>query len=307
MDAQGSNRSLYYTHSGKYSAPGLLTGLGIAMVAAIVLAFVYAYSIVYIPIVGYVTFILSAGFGALVGVAAAKGLELGKVRSVGVSIVVVLVAAVIGYYVSWAAWLHALLNKADVEVGFVEIITSPGDMWAAIQAINEAGSWTLKGFTPTGGVLWGLWALEAVIILGLGVFVGVAMAASSPFCERCQLWSRESPGVALLDAGPQPDQLRHHLEHNDLAAVEALGAPTDPARFYRLDLYECARCKQLNTVDAWLVSVTVNKEGERSEDTDEVCKGLLLDAQQVQAVRDLGQRVAAPAPAEPAPAEPALG
>jgi hypothetical protein len=297
----GPRPNLYYSHSGSFSPPGFMMALGIAVGAALVLAFVYAYFTVYIPVVGTITFVLSAGFGALVGAIAAKGLELGKVRNVGLSVVVVLVASLLGYYVSWAAWLHALLNKAGFEVGLGELLTSPALMWDFIVAINESGSWTFKDLTPTGGFLWVLWALEAVLILGVAIFLGLALAAKVPFCERCNTWTRGALGVAFLDDQAPAEALRDRLEDKDLAAVEAIGAPTVGDRFYRLDLHECPQCKTLCTLDASLITIAVDKEGNRSEKADDVCKGLLLEPEQAQAVRDLGQRLAETPAAMPAP------
>lgn len=36
--------------------------------------------------------------------------------------------------------------------------------------VNEVGAWKFKSITPTGGVLWALWGVEAAILVGCPLF-----------------------------------------------------------------------------------------------------------------------------------------
>ena len=76
----------YYTHSGRYSPLAAAKALGLGLVVAVPMAFVYSYAIVYIPIVGIITFILTAGFAAVVGFTVGHLLKSGQVRNNAVSI-----------------------------------------------------------------------------------------------------------------------------------------------------------------------------------------------------------------------------
>src|SRR5829696_629955 len=98
--------SAYYRHSGRFSLPRLAIALPIALVAAAVLALAYGYLFAYLPIVGYVSFIIAAGFGL---------------------------------YVSWVVWVHAIAGRADVDIPMMELATSPVALVDLIVQINKHG------------------------------------------------------------------------------------------------------------------------------------------------------------------------
>src|SRR5688572_3905604 len=175
-------RATYYRHSGRFSPPGALIGLAGGLLAGVALAFAYAYSLAYIPIVGIVTFILSAGFGALVGFVTGRLLRVGHVRNNAVTTIVTLTVALVAFYMSWVAWIHAIAGRADADIPLAEIASQPALVWELVQEINKVGAWSLKGFTPTGTFLWILWAIEACLIVVPVFLVTSAMLGGRPYC-----------------------------------------------------------------------------------------------------------------------------
>lgn len=278
-------RSLYYQHSGKYSLPGLALGAAVGLGAGAVLGAVYACILAYIPIVGYVSFVFAGGFGVLLGIAAGKGLRFGRVRSSGAWMLVAGVAAAFAWYVSWAVWLWAIINRGEGEITLGEILFHPGDLWILVRAVNEVGAWSLHSFTPKGAVLWVLWTVEVILIAGGALFVTWGAATGVPFCERCERWCDEQPGVLVVAAGDHLGELRRRLEAKDFAWLATLGSPEGQSRFFRFDLHSCGRCKDTHTLNAHYVELSVDKEGKVSEKATTVADKLLVTAAEAETIR----------------------
>jgi hypothetical protein len=258
------NPDRYYRHSGKFPPAAVLKGLAAGLAASVPLAFVYAYAIVYIPIIGVVSFILTAGFAAIVGLATGALLHAGKVRNQPVAYATALPVGLFALWASWVVWVYALLHRADSDVGLFEIAFSPVGLWKVINLINEKGAWNLKGFTPTGGFLWFLWGLEALLIVGIIVFVA-GMMVDNPFCEACDRWCEEHKSIAVR--GPTTkEHLTEPLEQGNYAILNQLPAP-DAASYTRFDMHQCGQCQATTTLTATGVTVTMKKGKEEQSES----------------------------------------
>lgn len=245
--------SLYYQPSNKMPLGGaLLFVLGGVAVAA-VLALVYIYAIWYIPFV-YINFFLCLGFGLVLGAGLMLLARAGKLRSPkGVAALAVLVGLA-AVYLEWGVYLTLLFNSetigagrdADTSTSFsggllASILTNPAQMWEAIRKINETGTWSLKGATPTGVFLWLIWLLELVLIVG-GAYLLAASQATEPFSETANEWADEETLAhpigyahdavatrAALETG-QFQTLTPHLDSDELSQFARLTlhcAPND--------------------------------------------------------------------------------
>jgi hypothetical protein len=292
---------LYYKPSGQLHPAGLalavLGGLAIAVLAGVA----YGYLVVYIPLAGWVTFLLSAGLGAAIGAGTSQLLKIGKVRNPSLSMAVVVSVTLVGYYVSWGAWLKALLGRGDIDVPLFQLLSSPGDMWGAIKTINESGGVNIAGFTPSGGVLWGLWVVELLIIFGAAIMLSMAAGLNRPFCERCRRWCDGSV-VALLEPGYDniDAALRSRLEAKDFDALAELGNSESDWQYFRVQLHACPQCEDFNTLSIDHVAVSIDGEGARSEQTRTIVDHLLLSRGDAGIVRELPSRLASAASEVPA-------
>jgi len=266
------NADRYYRHSGRFSPLSVGKAVALGLLASVPMAFIYAYIIVYIPIIGVVTFLLTGGFAAMVGLAVGGALHAGKVRSNVVAVVTALPVALFALWASWVIWVHALLARADADVGLLDLAMSPAGLWEVITLINEKGAWSMKGFTPTGGVLWALWAGEAAIIAGIILVMAVQML-SSPFCEACDRWCEEHKAIAVL--GPtRKDALAPRLEQGDYAVLKELTGATGAA-FTQIDLHQCSQCQTTSALTATSVTVT-QKNGKQEKNEKALLKFLLI-------------------------------
>jgi hypothetical protein len=283
------DQARYYKHSGAFSVPAAIGAFALGAAAGIPLAFVYAYALVYIPVVGYVTFILSFGFGLAVGLVCGSALKKSHTRNHVVALAIGLAATVVAWYASWGAWTYAVLHRSNVNVQLADLFFRPAQLWAIVRVINARGAWSMRDLTPTGAVLWAFWALEAVIILGAGAFFAWAPTAS-PFCERCGEWTQTRVDVARVALAPR-SEVQRLADTEQITRIVDFGKPASDAKdWYRLDVHGCPRCKEFHVLDVQQVDLKVEKKG-TSESTRTVVGNLLVSSTVVQELATINRRL----------------
>jgi hypothetical protein len=277
----------YYRHSGHFSLGGLFLATAGAGLLVAALSAIYTALILYIPLAGFITFLLAIGFGMGVGLVSGRALLLGKVRNGPLSTAVSATMAFLGVYLSWAAWSWLLLNRMNVEADLMAIVPSPSILWSVMTEVNEAGAWSIGGFTPSGAVLWVLWGLEATLICTPAFFVSLGMTAV-PFCERCERWCEAAQDAARI-SHCEADVLRQGVEASPLDFLKRLGAPSvRDTTWIRADLHACPSCDNLTTLSLREVTVSVNEKGERNEVERELIHQLRVSLGDAEGVRALG-------------------
>lgn len=279
----------YYRHSGQFALGNVLIGTVVATVMGSGLAAVYAALVLYIPFAGVITFVLSIGFGVLLGLGIAATLRWAKVRHEGVAFFASAAAAASSFYVSWAVWTYLLLRQSEVEAHLTALAMEPRVLWSVLGEINAVGAWSLSSFTPTGAVLWVLWGAEALLILAPAVLVPLGVLAV-PFCERCDVWCEPTEDVARLAATglDEPGELKSRMDAKDLTALERLGTPgADDERWIRVDLHDCPSCGNLHTMTLKAITVSVDSDGETQHKEIEVVNHLLLSTDEAHRIRAL--------------------
>lgn len=289
--ALASSRPLYYQHSGQFPLSSLIFTLGAGLMGAAVLAAAYSYLILYIPIGGYISFLLTFGLAIALGWLLARAMRWANVRN---KIIVTAMAVVIGLfavYASWVVWLYAMLQRAGVVVSVLDIIAYPAASWELILALNDEGAWSLSNFTPTGIVLWLIWLAEAVIIVG-GTILFARRALADPFCEECSRWTTRTDAVARTATG-DADQLVQSLERHDMGHFETLG-PRDEEQpvWLRADLHTCPTCRKFNTLSVSACAIKVDGKGNTSVEAKEFVRQLIISPEEAQYVRELDTRFA---------------
>jgi hypothetical protein len=280
--------NLYYKPSGKFTLSGVALGFIGGLINGLVLAFLYSYIISYIPFV-YLNFLCTIGYGLLLGFIVGSIMRWGKVRNTFVGAGIALIVALISLYFSWAVWMSVLLGKADVHIGALEFAQQPGLLWDAINEVSEVGAWSIRGLKVSGGPLYFIWGCEAVIILGTTVAAAVAVLTTTPFCEACQSWCHETKELMLVgdaDAGA----LKRRMEAKDFDYLKSLGIKEgDQPDWVRIDLHDCPRCGQTNTLNVLREHLTIDKKGKRGKKSAGVVNNLLLSKSEVFRLRQLSQ------------------
>src|SRR5258706_6562021 len=300
MDNQMVSSSGYYTHSGKFTLRGILFGVFIGAAAAAVPAFVYGFLVQYNPFI-YINALGTFFFAATMGTIAGKFLRNGNVRNNAIAILIGLVVGTVGLYVSWAVWVFALAHRADppVDVGLVALLAKPQALWGLIVKINEAGAWTLAGSTVSGVVLWIIWLIEAIVILGVTAALARSGINEQAFCERCEWWCETTKNVVRTKSA-EANEIRQQLTNHNFQFLEKLGGvDQNPPQWLRIDLYSGGQCHLTNALTARSVRIEV-KKGKASEKATDVMTKYLISQSEHDELRRLGIRLRTTASAPPA-------
>jgi hypothetical protein len=301
--------TLYYKPSNKMPVPGILALLAGGLVAALVLAVVYIYAVWYIPFV-YINFFICLGFGLVLGAVLAVLVRLGKLRSPGAVGALALLVGLVAVYLEWGVYLTLLFNSETTGTGkdadtttsfsaglFADILAHPAAMWLAMLKINETGTWTLKGATPSGVFLAVIWVIEAVIILG-GTYLMAKAQATEPFSETSNEWATEEtlahPIAFAQDAATTRTALEtgqfHHLTPHTSTVAE------DP--FARLKLHSAPNDHNCRYLTLENVTTTIDKKGKATQSTTTVVQHLAISAA---AFEELQRRFGTLPVSQPAP------
>ena len=273
-----------YEHSGAVPLTGILVFLPIAVVGAI-LGVVYDYLIVWIPLI-YINFLVTAGFGALLGGICGRAARAGKIRNTPVTAVLTFVIALVAYYASWAVDPLARFGPADGA-----ILISPIILAQYIEAFFQQGTWTLFGDQSVSGIfLAAVWLVEAAVIFGGATVIAVSMTRNHPFCEMCHRWTTKEDDVRRMSLiGAEPAAIEN-ISAGKIDVLEKLAKALDEeAAYLRVDLASCPDCSQSSYVSVQLVSSSVDKKGNESTATKAVLENLSVDAAETERVSQVGR------------------
>ncbi|MGI4760000.1 MAG: hypothetical protein ACRYF0_04800 [Janthinobacterium lividum] len=277
----------YYKPSNKMPPAGILGLLVGGVVAALVLALVYVYAVWYIPFV-YINFFLCLGFGLGLGAVLAVLVRLGKLRSPGAVGALALLVALVAVYLEWGLFLTLIFNTEVTGTGadadsstsfslslFLDIITHPTAMWLAIQKINETGTWSLKGSTPSGVFLGVIWVVEAAIILG-GTWLIAKAQATEPFSETSNEWATEETLAHPLTFAQDAATTRTALESGQFHHLTPHTSAETDAPFARLKLHSAPNDHNCRYLTLENVTTTLDKKGKPTQSTATVVQHLAI-------------------------------
>ncbi|MFY0601406.1 MAG: hypothetical protein JXR03_17155 [Cyclobacteriaceae bacterium] len=182
----------FYKHSGKSSLPGFLIALGLGIFLAISLGFIYNSLIVLIPLI-YINLFLCLGFGVLLGFSSIALGWIAKVRNTKQSLILSGIIGFIGFYFQWIAYF-VFLDSGELTIQSYQdnfdLFYTPDLFIELILDVNKYGSWEMFGVVFKGFPLWGIWGIEALIIIGIPVLL-INKQAISPFSENLRKWYRK--------------------------------------------------------------------------------------------------------------------
>jgi hypothetical protein len=291
--------SLYYEESGKIPPAGPVIALLFGVLTAIALSFVYAYAVSYIPFI-YLNFLLTAATGAGVGAVVSLGAKLGKIRNNKVVIALGVISALVACYMSWVVTVYLWFDSEA-------FLFNPSDLLTIIQLVGQEGVWSLKGMTPTGAALYGIWGIEAAVIIGASVFGAAAAYASEPFCENCNEWTKVVELTDRLGAPEDFAAFARGLETKDYSVLTNLRntKSSEPVKI-KVDLLDCSSCSKVHYLRLTLTVRAFNDDGKEETTETLIAENLFLDGKTYQELMDWQKKLNETPPTPPVVEETAL-
>lgn len=279
-------------------APGraLIVGPIFGLMLAGILAAAYAYILVYSPIVGYVNVLFVGGFAFGLMMGSQWLATFGKCRSRLFMTLLGGFIGVVALYSSWVIFEYALFNRFsegfDVSLG--TLFLQPQAVWLLLQDINEQGWYSLGSLTPSGTLLWVLWGIEALVIVGAGVLGGSVALEDEIFCEACQLWCPAAADLASCSAlagDTAQGAILERLASGDVSPLESL-TPVSVGHnpHLRLEAKRCGQCQQTTAFNIKLWRFSLNKKGEIETDDTVVAPWYEAPLAEVERLRRLADR-----------------
>ena len=260
---------LPYKHSGKFGLHGPILAAICAVVLGFPLGIAYAYVIRWIPFI-YVHFLATLGYGGVFGIITAILLKQTQVRNNTVAGFTCLLVGLIALYFAWSGYLCSIAKESPW-------FWRPRGIYNAMHILYQEGSWSLRDGGPVSGPLLALvWLIEAAIIIGMSVIVGIGIVTKTPFCEDNQCWLDKKKEIDTLETFTDPDQ-RASLKAGDLAPL-AKAKPKIPGAqdFTRLTLKHSPKCDIFYTICIQDVTLSHDKKGNLKVNAKPVTKDLVL-------------------------------
>ncbi len=279
----------YYQDSEYFTVTGVILSFLLSGLMILALAFGYSYSLLSLPFV-QVNFVLTLLYGALAGLAIGLALRWCRVHHLGMVLLVGFVAGFGAVYSSWVVWFYGHLGMFETTglSGLLDLASAPGRLWHLLRGINETGSWDVWGYKPTGGALWLVWGLEAVLITGLSIFFAFSVACwGDVFCQACGTLCKQEFAAKLRIC--DLEELKQRLEAKDFAFLKGLGAPPSGAiKWLQLDLCQCKKCGNTNTLSTYVTTMTLRLTKELTP----AVLGLLITATECAEIQLIGREAA---------------
>lgn len=234
--------------------------------------------------------------GALAGAGVMLGGWLGKVRSGKARVMVALISGAVMMYFSWVVYLNLLLKDNLPEGAY---LIDPWAVWEVIKLINETGVWEMFGGMLNGFGLTCFWILEAVIMLGTSIVIGLQW--NPPFCDPCNSWTKKILEKPVYQYDPE-DQIEERFKDEGTAVLDRLRiADPQAAHLVEVVVHQCPSCPDCNYLT---LNHTPMKQGENGEieksTTIELVKPTRISSEDVEKVHkmsDLREAMFAAAPA----------
>ncbi|QQR54311.1 hypothetical protein IPG41_03845 [Candidatus Peregrinibacteria bacterium] len=262
-----------YSLSGNTDPNGAVGALAAGLISCLLLGPLYALLVFYVPFI-YILFVFTLAYGILVGKSVGWAALKGNLQNQKIAVLLGFVTGLFAVYVQWVIWLY--LQEGAW-------FFNPMEGMGALQNLALQGVWSLNSWTPTGNSLYGIWALEAAVIVSLSSLMSVYYLRDSIYCEECKQWLDDQKQEESIVSLPN-EELMNRIYSGDLEAFKKLrtykNTQSDyeiPDPYARLTLNQCPQCKNLNVLSLIKCSYYTNAEGELQVAEDTLIDKLLID------------------------------
>ena len=218
------NNPPFYQESKNVDVLKLTTAYGIITLLALVLGYGYSVLISVIPLI-YANFVLTFGFGLLLGLTNKVLVRLSHNRNRKSQIFLAVYSGLVANYFQWTAYV--LYNFNGGYLPFTEYLSnlhwvvSPADLFRVITDINRVGLWSFMGMVFTGWSLTLIWILEAFIIGGIPVVL-LLKSNVFPYSELLNKWYPKYTIANDFESLSMIRKFTGELSNDPINAIESL-------------------------------------------------------------------------------------
>lgn len=265
------NEERYYQPAGDLSPGGIITTLGISLLAAIALGVVYGIVAFYNPFV-YLSFLGALFLGAGLGIVVNKASIWAKVSNKRIVIGISVIVGLAGLYAAWVGWLFAVVE-------YERLIISPLEILNFIQLASITGVYEIFGATPTGLALYAIWGIEALLITGGTVRNVLGDLNTAPLCDDCGEWTEAEAIANNIEPVRNPSGMIKSLEARSMSALTDLGRSIEVhKRRTEVIVYQCNDCKGPRYLSVYDVTITYDSDGDAKIKAKAIVENLIINS-----------------------------
>lgn len=263
-----------YKHSGGIGAMAVPFALLFGGATAVIGGVLYQLLVSWIPFI-YVNLVLTLGFGALLGALTGAGLKRGQLRN---TVMATALCALVGAGAVGATHVVSYentLRKVSAETGEPTSELRQQLTFQQFLTLKAKVGWKLgrhsSGSPLSGGFVYVIWGVEALVILGFTIYVGLSQV-SDPYCEACKAWTTEHklPERANGDVGAiKRDAAAGKLED----IVERKDQGGDLVAY---TVHACPSCSDSSYLTVEKVTLKQKAKGQVERSTDAVLRHAAL-------------------------------
>ncbi len=238
----------------------------------------------WIPFI-YLNFLLTAGIGLVILTGMALVMNLGNCRNRTVGVILGLLTGSLVVVATHYFQYQFRLEDAGASDA-MSFSTYLGER------VHAGWSFSIRrtgGGELTGAFVWVFWGIEALAMVGAGVFGGL-MGGSRPYCERCREWPDEEVGTILV-AAPDPSLEAYIREAGTADDLFNLPMPQNYGRDEESLVYQlsvCPKCKETAFLD---VSLLTTQDAEDEPDTTIFWEHVALEPRHIAEFANLEHRL----------------
>lgn len=262
-------KSAYYRPSGVMTAHGVGLAVLFGATVSLIAGAVYGYAIFYIPFI-YLNSLGTIGYGWLVGTAIALAARYGKIRNPAAMTFVACLFGLLADYTGWIGWIFAASEQSV-------LILTPTAILELMREVASEGSWSIFGWTPRGLALYGIWAIELLLISATATITTWSTLSPLAFCEACGRWAVNLETSPRFSPVEDIESTRSHIEQGDYRDITELEPAGETAAvFSQFEVAGCPSCDQQRYVSGKNVEITEDSKGNETRSETEVFQNLVL-------------------------------
>jgi hypothetical protein len=266
----------YYQPSGHFSPVGIAIMIGVSIVGCMISSLLYAFALhFFVQHIVLVT-MYNIIYGMLVGLSGWFGVKFGKLRNAVIVYSLGVFVSLFGVYAAWVSWIYVLSN-------FNIFTLNPFRIYSVAMFLAEKGLWSVYGFTPTGWLIFVIWLIELLVIIGV-TFFALHYIVSLPYCESCDCWADKRLRKESLTAIKNLKQFKVQLERGDMTELVGF-VPVQAKECTDMVMLTCRNCLKTAFLDVWKVNIAKNADGEEKRQTKKVISNLVLSPENIKVLR----------------------
>lgn len=272
---------IVYRPSGKFPPYAPITVLGTGLVTGLIGGALYGILDWWVPFI-YILVLATLGLGFGQALVLKWALRLFKVRNPAVAILCGLGCGLFAWYGAWVGWIFA---GSDWDV----LTFNPIDIYYIAQSVAETGTWGFSGDPVKGVMLYGVWLIEALIIIAPPVVIG-SMLHRIAFNERVMSWADEEESLAPLAPVGAPEQaaIGAGLKRGDFSALQQLSPLGHESDSYTNITFAWAdQDKETQYMSISSVTLSTDSKGNLKVKKKPFARHIIIDAESRALIEDI--------------------